>query len=211
MGASNSTGKAQIYKLKIQKETGVPKFVQQEKNDEAWEDTKSFSDMEGYLKSISMEQFTWEGKTKNSLKVIMTDNVTDEKIIITMYMDNATRSMLNSLAGAEDLSGVLRLEARKYGKTEKKYPTIFVKMNGNQCRWKYPIDEIPKIIETKNSRDITVDWDDSDANEFFKLVIERDINPRLQSEPQYQPTQPSYSQPREQTPQQLENFDDLPF
>lgn len=204
MGASNSSGTAQIYKLKVQKDTGIPKFYQQEKIDEIWQDTKSFNDMEGFLKSVSMESFQWEGKTKNSLKVIMADNVSDEKIIITMYMDNTTRSMLNSLAGADDLSGVLRLEARKWGKTEKKYATIFVKIDEKQARWKYEIDEIPKVVETQNSRGETVYWDDSDANEFFKGVIERDINPRLKNENQTAQTEEPEDQPEPVT-------DDLPF
>lgn len=211
MGASNKSGTAQIYKLKVQKESGIPKFVQQEKIDETWQDTQSFSDMEGYLKSVSMEQFTWEGKTKNSLKVIMADNVSDEKIIITMYMDNATRSMLNSLAGADDLSGVLRLEARKWGKTEKKYPTLFVKLDEKQVKWKYPIDQIPRTVETTNSKGVVVDWDDSDANEFFKGVIERDINPRLKNETQTNSYQPESEPEDESHKGTLPVVDDLPF
>lgn len=208
MGASNSSGNAQIYKLKVQKETGIPYFFRQEKLNDKWIDTDTFQNMEGYLKSISMESYTHEGKSKQSIKITMSDNMTDEKIIITMYMDNATRSMLNSLAGAEDLSGLLRLEARKWGKTEKKYPTIFVKIDEKPIKWKYPIDEIPKIIETKNSKDVTVDWDDSDANEFFKVVIENDINPRLKAERSthtYQPT--TMEEPESEMPP----HDDLPF
>lgn len=188
MGASNSSGNAQIYKLKVQKETGIPYFFRQEKLEEKWIDTDTFQNMEGYFKSVSMETYTHEGKTKQSLKVIMTDNMTDEKIIITMYVDNMTRSMLNTLAGADNFNDVVRFEARKWGKTEKKYPTLFVKVGGITPKWKYQLSEIPKVIETTNAKGVTVDWDDSDTNAFFKNVIDIDIMPKLEKHETHEPS-----------------------
>lgn len=209
MGASNSSGNAQIYKLKVQKETGIPYFFRQEKLDDKWIDTETFQNMEGYLKSVSMESYTHENKQKHSLKVIMEDNMNGEKIIITMYMDNATRSMLNGLAGSQGLDGVVRFEARKWGKTEKKYPTIFVKIDEKPTKWKYQIDEIPRVVETTNAKGIVVDWDDSDTNAFFKNVIDIDIMPKLKSG---ETRDESFNTPVTSQPQtSQDDVDNLPF
>lgn len=211
MAASNSSGTAQIYRLKVQKETSIPYFVRQEKNGDTWMDTESFQNIEGYLKSVSMESYTYEGKTKYSLKVVMNDNMTDEKIIISFYMDNYTRTMLNCIAGAEDLSKVVRLEARKWGKSEKKYPTIFVKVDNQTVKWKYDLKEIPEVEKTTNKKGETVAWDDTDVNNFYKNVIDIDIMPKLNNTSTVQHTSTQNTSANIEPKTNWEAPDDLPF
>lgn len=181
MGASNTSQNNAFYKLKINKETDTPFFYRTEKKGDAWVQTETYTKIEGYLKDVKVETYTWDGKENQSVKITLQDNTSDGSIIITTGFNNMTRSMLNSIAGC-DAIGLLELKAAKWGKGEKKYPTIFVSNNGQKTAWKYQISEIPQVEQIKNKKGEVVSTDDSETNAFFKNVISIDILPKITNE-----------------------------
>lgn len=181
MPLSNTSQNSTFAKLKINKETDTPVFYKVEKKGDQWVETQSFNKAEGFLKGIKVETYTWENKEKMSMKITLQEQSSDEQIIITAGFNNATRSMLNSIAGCEKI-GLLELKCAKWGKGEKKYPTIFVSNNGQKTAWKYRMDEIPEIEKVTNKKGEVVSFDDTDINIFFKNLINIDINTKIVNE-----------------------------
>jgi len=181
MGLSTESKNNIFVKLKIDKDTDTPFFYRMEKKGETWVESETYTKAEGYLKGIKVETYTWEGKEKQSMKITLQDPNADGAIVISAGFNNMTRSMLNSIAGC-DVIGLLELKAAKWGKGEKKYPTIFVQNNGQKTGWKFTMAELPQVEQVKNKKGEVVSVDDSEANDFFKNVINIDILPKIVSE-----------------------------
>lgn len=207
MGLSNTSQNSTFVKLKINKETDTPVFYKMEKKGDSWVESEQFNKAEGVLKGIKVETYTHEGKEKMSMKITLQDG--DEQIIVSAGFNYATRSMLNSIAGCNSI-GLLELKAAKWGKGEKKYPTIFVTNNGQKTSWKYQMADIPEVEHVKNKKGEIVSSDDTDVNVFFKNLIEIDINPKTTNEFEVEREMKSTGQ--EKVREDMPKIDDgLPF
>jgi hypothetical protein len=208
MGLSNESKNNTFVKLKIDKDTDTPFFYRMEKKGETWVETDTYTKAEGFLKGIKVETYTWEGKEKLSMKITLQDPNADGAIIISTGFNNMTRSMLNSIAGCTNL-GLLELKATNWGKGEKKYATIFVQNNGQKTAWKFPMAELPQVEQVKNKKGEVVSVDDSEANDFFKNVINIDILPKITNEFE---AEREMQKPKAKAPETInEPISDLPF
>lgn len=181
MGASKSNDKNfELYKLKIVKETDVPIFVKKEKKGDSWVETDEYDMMEGRLKKIEAGSYVYEGKEKKTFAMFMDDG--NASIKVDCSLNNMTRKMLNYLSGAASIGNV-KLTARKWGKkdSDKKYPTVFVEVNGQKSDVGFPYDQLPKVEEIKNKKGEVLSKDDSELNDFFIANVIPEINSKIQA------------------------------
>lgn len=205
---------AEFWKLKIDKESDTPFFYRVESKNDTWVETEACTGMKGQLTSINIKNYMWEGKEKQSMEFTLIHE-TGIKMIVTIPFNNMSRSMLNSLAGCDSI-GVLDFNATRWAKkgADKKYPTLFVTNNGQKVSWKYKMEELPPVESIKNKKGEVVSVDDSDANEFWKLVIQNEITPKIHS-PQEAKREMAHADVPEKkgytSEQAADPSDDLPF
>lgn len=182
MGASNSSNQQTVfYKLKIVKDIDTPFFFRKEKKGDVYVEAEQFDTIQGYLTKIETGGYVFEGKEKKTFKIFMNDDAGDGRLSIESGFTYMTRSMLNSIDGATSI-GLVKLTARKWGKTEKKYPTVFVEVNGQKTKWAYEIKDLPQVEEIKNKKNEVVSRDDDELNQFFIDNIIPSINSKVVSE-----------------------------
>lgn len=183
MGASKSSEKKyEFYKLKIIKESDVPMFFRREKQGEQWAETEQFDTISGYLKKVETGSYTHEGKEKKTFKMVFDDNNGESSIQVEGNFNNMTRTMFNSLCGMDSI-GLVELRAKLWGKPgAKKYPTVFVDVNGQKSNWKYKYTDLPQIEEIKNKKGEVLSKDDTEVNDFYINNVIPEINSKIVSE-----------------------------
>jgi hypothetical protein len=181
MGAGNSSGKKfENYKLKIIKETDEPFFFKSEKQGDTYVLTDKYDLMSGRLVKVETGSYVYEGKEKKTFSIFLDDGGTSIKI--EGHLNGMTRTMLNTICGADSI-GMVELSAKLWGKKgEKKYPTVFVEVNGQKSKWRYQFSEIPAVEHIKNKKGETVSSDDSEANDFYINTVIPEINSKIQNE-----------------------------
>lgn len=220
-GYNRDQQQSEFWKLKINKETETPYFYRVENKNDAWVETEACTGIKGQLSAINLKTYMWENKEKQSMEIVLIHE-TGVKMIVTTSFSNMSRSLLNSLAGCDSI-GVIDMQAARWGKKgeDKKYPTLFVQNNGQKTQWKYQMNEIPAVESIKNKKGEVVSIDDTDANEFFKLIITNEILPKIHAPQQVQSEMTQRTAPQnipekkgytsELAPDSSEIKDDLPF
>ena len=158
MGAKNtSDNSSEYYKLKEDKRDnsatkGQYVFFKQEKSAAGWGDGAEYNAMSGYVNSISIKEYEWQGKKKESMSIHMTDDEQGKPdFVISLGFDSLTaKNIINTLAG-EPLLGVIQFTAGKPSEYNgKTYPTLWINNGGQKTKWKYSkengnLDKVPKV------------------------------------------------------------------
>lgn len=192
MGAHNSeNSKTNFYALKAKtSETDpTPFFGKNTKTGDGWKITETFNSFSGNLVKIEHSTYEHQGETKHKCKMTLKDG--EETNTIESNFNNLLYSLLNALASSESLGNILMtlfLGKAKIidGKEGKRYPSIWVKNNGVDLKWKYNFEETPKPKKVKVGGKTVAD--DSEVVEFWKNVIVTEINPNLNLKSEVKPS-----------------------
>jgi len=171
MGAHNSEqSKTNFYALKAKtSETDpTPFFGKNTKTGNGWEITEKFNSMDGNLIDIEHSSYEFEGETKHKCKLHLQDKDGTRNTIESNF-NNLLYSLLNSLSSCDPgfISMNLSLGKAKIvdGKEGKRYPSIWVKNNGKEIKWKYDATQTPRPEKVKVKTKTVVD--DSKVIEFW--------------------------------------------
>jgi hypothetical protein len=170
---SNSESKKTTYVKMFSREPGTKDanafFGISEKVDGQWKTTTRFDTLEGYLDSISVGEFIFDGKSNKTVKMLFT-SADGERVQIESTFTLLAYSAINSIAGC-DLSKQLKLKL--YVRTRKdngeKNAAIFIECGGEKSNWKYAPEELPKIVKVMVGKKEVID--DSEVVEFYEKLI----------------------------------------
>lgn len=170
---SNSESKKTTYVKMFSREPGTKDanafFGISEKVDGQWKTTTRFDTLEGYLDSISVGEFVFEGKPNKTVKMLFISDQ-GERVQIESTFTLLAYSAINSIAGC-DLSKPLKLKL--YVRTRKdngeKNAAIFIECGGEKASWKYAPEELPKIVKVMVGKKEVID--DSEVVEFYEKLI----------------------------------------
>lgn len=157
MGASNTTeSNKKYYKLKEDKRDGSitkgeNRFFEQVKKAEGWGDGDEYNAMSGYLQSVRIKEYQYEGAVKEALEVELLDNDDNKTVcVFTLGFNTFTaQGILNTLAG-EPIWGVLKFACGK--PSANGYATLWINNNEQKTAWKYSKDnnnwdQIPPVTQ----------------------------------------------------------------
>lgn len=182
MGAHNSEhSQMNFYNLKAKTSDTDPSpfFGKNTKTGNGWEITEKYDSMNGNLAGIEHSTYEYEGETKHKCKLILKD-ADGTKNSVESNFNNLLYSLLNSLANCEPGFIAMNLSLGKAkiidGKEGKRYPSIWLKNNGEEVKWKYSADQLPRPEKIKAGSKTVLD--DTKVIEFWKNVIS-EIKPKL--------------------------------
>lgn len=180
MAASNSSNdKKKYYKLREDKTDNSPskgemRFIEQVKTASGWTVGEEFNSMSGYLQSVSIKTYEYEGATKEALQIELLDNEDDKTSLIFTLGFNTfmAQNILNTLAG-EELWNVLSFTA---GKPNNGYPTLWINNSGQKTKWKFSkennnSDLIPKVTSSIDEEGNKIKKGVKANLEFWKSVL----------------------------------------
>lgn len=219
MGATNKEGgNSEFYKLKEDKDDKSPNkgrlmFFKQEKINGVWASGSVYNTMVGNLKGLEVKTYMYEGKPKESLTMQFVDKDGVNCYVQVGLGSSVSSNLLNAFAG-EALLGEITIETGKpkefNGKT---YPTIYVKNDGQNAKWKYnktddTWKQIPIIQSVTDDDGNTIKKGVKANTEFWKKVID-DINKKLGTDMPNPNEKSSNPKPKENVDFDAER--DLPF
>jgi hypothetical protein len=170
---SNSESKKTTYVKMFSREPGTKDanafFGISEKVDGQWKTTKRFDTLEGYLDSISVGEFVFDGKSNKTVKMVFT-SADGERVQVESTFTLLAYSTINSLAGCDYTKRIkLKLYVRTRKDTGDKNAAIFIECDGVRADWKYTPDELPKIVKVMVGKKEVID--DSEVVEFYENLI----------------------------------------
>lgn len=181
MGASNQGQNRTFYKLKVEKETNIPIFTKQKKENGVWVTDQTFNTISGFLKKVELGSYEWEGDTIDTLKFIFDDDEDNTaQFQVETGLNYLSRNILNTLAGATNIGHVKISVYKSKGKDGRDgFPSAYLEINKQKSGWKYKPEDVPKAKEVKVGGKTLKDT--TDIDEFFKLLIP-EINDKIVSE-----------------------------
>ena len=186
MGAHNSTqSQTSFFALKAKTSDSDPTafFGKNSKVGGQWTITERFNSFNGNLIDIKHSTYEYEGQTKYKCELIMKDNDGTQNILSANY-SNLLYSLLNSLASCEPEYIEMNLSLGKAkvidGKEGKRFPSIWLKNNGEEIKWKYEVADQPKADKVKVGGKIVSD--DTKVIDFWTEVIDNEIKPKLKGQ-----------------------------
>lgn len=173
---NNDNSKLLILKPRTQnrdKEKVEPYFEVSSKNEEGkWVEVAREPAVEGNLNRIEIKESEYEGQKLYNVSLYLKDSKANELYLVDLKLNMLTRGLLNSLVNLTAFDEVkLGLYTAKNG-----YPNIAVRQHGNLIKWKYSLDELPKIdtiiFKGKKMNDYTLvdEFFVSKIKEFSKLI-----------------------------------------
>jgi hypothetical protein len=133
-------------------------FEFKQKQGDTYVVTDKNSSFDGVLESIKQEEIEHEGKKKPVLKITLRDDFATERYILTLGMNNVSRSLISSLSTAD------KLESLSFWTMmgDKGFPIFVAKANGSQekLQWGHDMVELQKklVTEHKIGDDIIRDY-----------------------------------------------------
>lgn len=126
-------------------------------------------DIGGNLIKVEPQKTEWQGKTIESMLINLVDG--DDFYAISFPYGIATRAFFNALLSLKTFEG---LEIGTYmtkPKSEggKSYPAIALRQNGELIKWKYSLDDLPKVKEITFKGQTMRDYSETDA--FFNAQL----------------------------------------
>lgn len=213
MGASNQGQNRTFYKLKVEKESNIPIFIKQKKENGVWVTDQTFNTISGYLKRIELSNYVYEGDTIDTMKFMFDDDEDkDAQFQVETGFNYLSRNILNTLAGADNIGHVKITVYKSKGKDGKDgFPAAYLEINKIKAGWKYKPEELPRAKEVKVGGKTLKDTTELDA--FFKELIP-ELNNKIISEfdvshemtNKDKPTSGKHSFSNDEPP-----VDDLPF
>lgn len=219
-GNSNqSSNKLFIAKIKTKENDKevAPFFQLTEKNDDGkWVDCDKTKSLSGDLVKIQFEKGEYKGNEYDVIKLTLRDNEVKEDYLLDLRLNLLSRGLYNSLlnlAGSDDFKG-LSISVYETKKGEKTYPAVAVRQNDNLVKWRYSLDELPKVkrIQVKGKADVidSSELDDFLLNGLKELAAE--VNKNSKSAPKKDISQPVDD---EDLPPEVigeeENGEEIPF
>lgn len=122
---------------------------------------------------VKIESGSYKGREWEDVelvKITLKDN--DGEYLLSTAWTNAARSIVNSLAGEEKL-GKIKISVYGTVKDGKTRPSVSVRNNGNQTKWKFTIDEQKMHIEEiKDKKGKIINRNYDDLNRLMKKEFE---------------------------------------
>lgn len=215
MGAKNSTNESVTY-LKLRAKTSdtdpTPFFGKNEKKGDHYEMTEKFDAVDGNLVEITHESYDFEGEKKYKCKMKLRDE-DGSTTILEANFNNLLYSILNALAGVTPGLIDLRVYLGKGKDGGKQYPGVVTRNNGEQIKWKYDWNDLPKAEKIPIGTTGKTYLDDSNIIKFWQKEIEA-INSVLKSGKQAEHSNNIFKEKLEQKQGEVpmsDGTDDLPF
>lgn len=98
----------------------------------------------GELVKLAREEFEWEGETIRVLKVYLKDTDAGQLVILSLNLNNMTRSLINGLAGTENLNGWYTLSTFI---SNNGMPNMIARRDDEKLEWKYTWEEFASKVE----------------------------------------------------------------
>ena len=170
---SNSESKKTTYVKMFSREPGTKEanafFGISEKVDGQWKTTTRFDTLEGYLESINVGEFVFDGKSNKTVKMVFT-NADGERVQVESTFTLLAYSAINSIAGCDFTKQIkLKLYVRTRKDNGEKNAAIFIECGGERANWKYSPEELPKIVKVMVGKKEVID--DSEVVEFYETMI----------------------------------------
>jgi hypothetical protein len=170
---SNSESKKTTYVKMFSREPGTKDanafFGISEKVDGQWKTTKRFDTLEGYIESISVGEFVFDGKSNKTVKIVFT-SADGERVQVESTFTLLAYSAINSIAGCDYTKQIkLKLYVRTRKDNGDKSAAIFIECGGERANWKYAPEELPKIVKVMVGKKEVID--DSEVVEFYEKLI----------------------------------------
>ncbi len=215
MGASNTGQNRTFYKLKTEKETNIPIFTKQKKENGVWVVAETFNTISGFLKKVELGTYEWEGDTIDTLKFLFDDDTDNTaQFSVETGLNYLSRNILNTLAGADSIGHVKIVVYKSKAKDGKDgFPSAYLEINKQKAGWKYKPKEVPKVKEVKVGGKTLKDT--TELDNFFKLLLP-EINAHIvsefevESEMHQQESESPKPKPFKGSPDDMPK-DDLPF
>lgn len=160
-----------------------PHFVVKAKENEQWVNVKHerpITNVKGDLIKVEVVEREFNGNPYKAIHIFLRDAKAGETYMLDVRINMATQGLFNSLF---NLSAFSNVEVSVYTteKDDKKYTSVGVRQNGEQVKWKYGKDELPKVkkIPVKNKPDVI---DSSDLDEFLEKEL-LNLGERLKDHP----------------------------
>ena len=175
---NNGAGSREMHLLALEtriKDDLKPGFYAKNKVDGNW--TREFKNeaVVGKIVGFYMDSYEHNGETVNKVIFNLQDDFNFAKI--EAGLNSATKSLINTLAGAENLPGS-KLLVRMY-EDKNGYAGIYVEINGEKGNWKYsyktdiPAGEEYQIPGGKTGKSY------AKQEEFFINVVKNEITPQF--------------------------------
>jgi len=184
MGAKNSQGENNITYLKLRAKTSdtdpTPFFGKNEKQGDHYAITEKFDSVDGHLVEITHESYEFEGDKKFKCKMKLRDE--DGSItVLEANFNNLLYGIINALAGCTPDLIDLKVYLGKGKDGGKQYPGVVIKNNGEQIKWAYNWNDLPKAEKVPIGNTGKTYLDDSNVIKFWQGEIEK-INSVLKKE-----------------------------
>lgn len=142
---NNDNSKLLILKVKTKDAEGKeidPTFqVSQKGENGKWSPTGTVSNVAGDLTRADVKEGEYEGQKTYNISLYLKDLDAAETYLVDLKLNMLTRGLLNNLLG------LTKYEDVKLGlyKNAKGYPAVAVRQKGELSKWKYSLDELPKV------------------------------------------------------------------
>jgi hypothetical protein len=177
MALTNSTHTSAKYvKLFAGKKNEKPYFGLKGGKDVNYKVISEHDTMDGYIKSVELGSFVFEGETKDTVKLTFTDADNELFVVEGNLNTSIMKSLLNTIAGLPELAPklVMKLYVNKND-----FPSLYITdSNNNRLDWKYPLDKLPKPIAytTPSGKE---EFDSANVIAWYKKLITDEIIPSL--------------------------------
>lgn len=165
--------KVVYVKLKGTKQNETPEFIFREKKGADFEESKS-NFVSGVIKSIEPASYQWpkdSGKWVFGFKIVMQDE--NESYSISLSYTWMSRTILNCLANIDN-PGMISFEVFAGAKDSDGYPSVFVNVDEENCKWAWKFKELQEKVAYNN--DVA---NYTELNEFFDMVITDTLQPKF--------------------------------
>ena len=171
MGVQNAQKRNLFYvSLTGTKQGEEPMFVV--KDSRTKEIINRGEELSGIIKDIKPHQYTYDktGKTVRGFKMEVVDN--GETYACGFSYTYTSRTIINCLTTVE-FPGRVRIEVQKAGPDDNGYPSLFVSMDEQTCKWKWKFKELEDKIERFDGGGVNYDK----LYDFFDKVIVEKLGP----------------------------------
>lgn len=140
-----------------------------DKTEQKWVKKDTFSQVTGNIKSVEIQEDTYEDNVKHSVKVFLQDSEASETYLLDLRMNILNRSLLNALI---NLPSPENVNISVY-QNKKNFAASTIRQNGEMVGWLYPWDKTPKpteILHPKTGKKLQNDY--TEVDEFFLAEVE---------------------------------------
>lgn len=185
MALGNSNENAVFVKLHERVINNAKKLVfsrrEKVEGTDEYKDGEHYTAIDGTLKGVSISQYEFESQLIDKMTLRIEDETDNTLYLVSGNFNFATRALMNKLILAASESEINGAKVDINTKTDAEgFHSIFLKINGTNCKQMFPNDKQPKRREFEGKGG-KKEYDDKPLNDFFKNAMELYVLPQFET------------------------------